>query len=74
MDKKMETTIMENQMEKKMENEMKAREYVALWIPIVWTATNFEKFSSPSYLQGFKLVIDEGKVPPQNVEEATHAV
>ena len=28
MEKKMEATIMENQMEKKMENEMETREYI----------------------------------------------
>ena len=30
MEKKMETTIMENQMEKKMENEMETREYIGV--------------------------------------------
>ena len=32
MEKKMETTIMENQMEKKMENEMETREYMRIII------------------------------------------
>ena len=35
MEKKMETTIMENQMEKKMENEMETREYIGVAISTV---------------------------------------
>ena len=36
MENQMETTIMENQMEKKMENEMETREYIALGPPCLW--------------------------------------
>ncbi|CAE7610116.1 ODA11 [Symbiodinium microadriaticum] len=50
------------------ETDKKGRAKDKTWKGIQKMMTNPEKFLAQ--LKGFKLVIDEGKVPPQNVEEA----